>query len=184
MTKKLFDEFRGLAVSKLYKRELISTKNRIRYDEALSSLEDFLFTLDYILYVDTYAFISEEGYYYRRDNEGSATNIINNISYASALHLYKHMERGMMAYTQKYNIYKLPRHQQEALAKYMWLTICLLYHEDYTRKDRLSYLSSFDFEEKKHLMFVEGIRNKIVCCTLTYLPHPWLFDILMRKRSL
>ena len=184
MTKKLFDEFRGLAVSKLYKRELISTKNRIRYDEALSSLEDFLFTLDYILYVDTYAFISEEGYYYRRDNEGSATNIINNISYASALHLYKHMERGMMAYTQKYNIYKLPRHRREALAKYMWLAICLLYHEDYTRKERLSYLSTFDFEEKKHLIFVEGIRNKMVCCTLTYLPHPWLFDILMRKRIL
>ena len=60
----LFNHFRGLTVSKLFNLNIIRT-NELNFDEKMRIGEDMAFTLDYILHIKKYCFISEVGYYYR-----------------------------------------------------------------------------------------------------------------------
>ena len=76
---KLFKEYRGLIVSKLFRLEIINQSNNgfpLRFDERMRIAEDMLFTTDYLLWIKKYALVSEVGYYYRKDNLGSATKRI------------------------------------------------------------------------------------------------------------
>lgn len=177
---KLFSEFRGLAVSKLYKRTILNGKNKVRYDEKLPSLEDFLFTLDYIQYVNHYVFLSEEGYLYRRDNEKSITNVQGKYTYSWALQLYKHMSRSIEAYISQNAIKRVPRHRREAVAKYMWLAINVLYRMGITKEERLQRLHhDFPQEEKRNLLYVEGKKNRILGRLFIYDASSILFDYMM-----
>lgn len=179
---KLFTTFRGLSISKLYKKQLLSESFHVRYDEDITYLEDFLFTLDYISQIHSYVFLPEEGYYYRRDNDTSITHGDRNFSYEYALHLYKHMFRGMEAYIRNHKICDIPKFRVRALAEHMWFAICVLYREIKSQNDRYAHLQmDFNLKEKKRLIYVKGIKNKLVCGTLFFSPRPWLFDILMRK---
>ena len=95
-TIQLFNRFKGYVCGKLYKKDIIDkpvTGSPIRFNLKIRYSEDMLFTLEYILNVNTYAFSSEVGYFYNRDNEGSATHSIK-WTYEDALYAfiikYKH----------------------------------------------------------------------------------------------
>ena len=103
----LFNNFRGLTVSKLFRLENINKWScgvPLRFDERMSIAEDMAFTLDYILNVKRYAFVPEKGYLYRRDNEGSATNQKRIPEFDEALHAFKHQFISTQTYVEKKSI--------------------------------------------------------------------------------
>lgn len=61
---KLLNLFRGLVVSKLFKKSIID-KADLYFDEQMKIAEDYVFTLDYLAYVRRYCFIESTGYFYR-----------------------------------------------------------------------------------------------------------------------
>ena len=91
----LFNNFRGLTVSKLFRLENVKKGFNglpIKFDENMRFAEDMAFTLDYIKTVESYAFVQEVGYLYRRDNNQSAMYNTRHLSYDkfyySAIKLY------------------------------------------------------------------------------------------------
>lgn len=91
----LFNNFRGLTVSKLFRLENVKKGFNglpIKFDENMRFAEDMAFTLDYIKTVESYAFVQEVGYLYRRDNNQSAMHNTRHLSYDkfyySAIKLY------------------------------------------------------------------------------------------------
>lgn len=103
----LFNNFRGLTFSKLFRLENINKWSHglpLRFDERMRIAEDMAFTLDYILNVKRYAFVPEKGYLYRRDNEGSATNQKRIPEFDEALHAFKHQFISTQTYVEKKSI--------------------------------------------------------------------------------
>lgn len=103
----LFNKFRGLTVSKLFRLENVkhwSDGLPLRFDEKMKIAEDMAFTLDYILNVRQYAFVAETGYIYRRDNEGSATKTTFTPNYEIELHSFEHIYRATVSYINKYHL--------------------------------------------------------------------------------
>ena len=91
----LFNNFRGFTVSKLFRLENVKKGFNglpIKFDENMRFAEDMAFTLDYIKTVESYAFVQEVGYLYRRDNNQSAMHNTRHLSYDkfyySAIKLY------------------------------------------------------------------------------------------------
>ena len=96
----VFEKFRGLTVSKLFRLENVnhwSDGLPLRFDEKMKIAEDMVFTTDFLLTIKRYAFVSEVGYYYRQDNMSSATKSINkknfDVEYYNFVRLYKSYER-------------------------------------------------------------------------------------------
>lgn len=103
----LFNQFRGLTFSKLFRLENVnhwSDGLPLRFDEKMRIAEDMAFTLDYILNVNHYAFVSETGYLYRRDNEGSATKTTLTPNFETELHSFEHIYRATISYINKCNL--------------------------------------------------------------------------------
>lgn len=61
----VFNKFRGLSCSKLFKTDIVRTHN-IEFDSSLVYAEDYIFTMDYLCYVNKYCLSSETGYFYRQ----------------------------------------------------------------------------------------------------------------------
>lgn len=86
----LMNNFKGYVCGKLFKRSLLDSielGGPIRFDGKIRYSEDMVFTLEYVLRVKKYAFSSEVGYYYNRENEGSATHTIK-WTYEDALYAF------------------------------------------------------------------------------------------------
>ena len=103
----LFNNFRGLMVSKLFRLENINKWSHglpLRFDEKIRVAEDMAFTLDYILHVKCYAFIPEVGYCYRRDNMGSLTKERRIPNFTLEYHSFEHMYHSTIQYMDKFNL--------------------------------------------------------------------------------
>ena len=103
----LFNNFRGLTVSKLFRLENVnhwSDGLPLRFDEKMKIAEDMAFTLDYILNVRQYAFVAETGYLYRRDNEGSATKQKRIPEFEEGLHAFKHQFNSIQTFVHKRDV--------------------------------------------------------------------------------
>lgn len=103
----LFNNFRGLTVSKLFRLENVNRGSHglpLRFDERMRIAEDMAFTLDYILNVKRYAFVSETGYLYRRDNEGSATKKTLTPNFDIELHSFEHNYRSTLSFINQYHL--------------------------------------------------------------------------------
>lgn len=138
---KLFSSFRGLVVSKLFKTEILHQHN-LFFDEEMKIAEDMAFTMDYLFYVNSYALVPEKGYYYRRDNEGSATHIIKWMSYQQARKSFMHLYKATVDYVSENSIKdsdSLLRFKQRASQYYH--TLRTMYHDNsITRSQRLRIL--------------------------------------------
>lgn len=99
----LINDLRGLAFSKLFRLRNIK-QSGISFDERMKIAEDMAFTLDYITTVNTYAFVSETGYYYRIDNMSSATKTCRKFDYTLELHSLKHISCAISKYLDLHNI--------------------------------------------------------------------------------
>lgn len=138
---RLFRSFRGLVVSKLFRISILREKGLL-FDEGMRIAEDMAFTLDYLAYVDKYAFVPEVSYFYRRDNFNSATHKIIWPSFQQAHHDFIHLYKSTLFYIQKNNI--LPNDSNirfEQCAQQYFQTIRSMYHDKgIRRKQRIGVL--------------------------------------------
>jgi len=74
---KIFNSFRGLCCSKLFDRTIILNYN-LSFDSRLCYAEDYVFTMQYLLYVNKYCLSPETGYYYRIVNGSLSTKYVDN----------------------------------------------------------------------------------------------------------
>lgn len=138
---RLFRSFRGLVVSKLFRTSILREKELL-FDEGMKIAEDMAFTMDYLFFVNSYAFVSEKSYYYRRDNENSATHKKKWHGYDQYRQSFIHLYQATVDYTKKFGIkendYKL-RYEQRANHYYEMLRS--LYHDSHiTRKKRMQIM--------------------------------------------
>jgi hypothetical protein len=172
----------------LFKKKIL-IENGLSFDERMRLAEDMVFTMDYILHIDKYAFVPETGYYYRRDNNASATHKGNRSSFQELRHSFQHLYNSTFSYAKKYGITDKEsslRYQQQALTYYTM--ICSIYSDqslEHDRKKRLAILreeSSSDYSflinyvpiHKKNFILVKLLQNK---CYI-------LFDFFQKTRAL
>ena len=174
----LFSRFRGLSVSKLYKKNILFEKENVRYDKEVKSAEDFLFTLDYIYRVNSYVFLPEVGYYYRRDSGGSITHTIYKMDYEQTLYFFRRQFYGIVNFVKTYNIQKRfagLRYQQ--MADSLVFAVYTLYREPkFGRAQRIQHLKNdYTKEQLRYLRYVSGKRNRILFSLLRYRQYK-MFD--------
>ena len=138
---RLFRSFRGLVVSKLFRTSILREKELL-FDEGMKIAEDMAFTMDYLFFVNSYAFVPEKSYYYRRDNENSATHKKKWHGYDQYRQSFIHLYQATVDYTQTFGIkendYQL-RYEQRANHYYEMLRS--LYHDSHiTRKKRMQIM--------------------------------------------
>ena len=139
---KLFSLFRGLVVSKLFKTDILKKYNLL-FDEGMKIAEDMAFTMDYLHFVESYAFVPEKNYYYRRDNDNSATHRIKWSSYQQAHYDFIHLYNSTMDYIHNHNISEgNAKLRYEQRAKQLFMMIRSMYHDNsFGRQKRLEELS-------------------------------------------
>ena len=126
---KVFNEVRGLIVSKLFKRKIVLDSG-LKFDQQMAIAEDMAFTMDYIQHIDKYAFVSEVGYYYRRDNLSSATHKARSSVFQETKYSFLHLYASAFSYISKNGISEADapvRYQQQALSYYSM--ICSIYSD-------------------------------------------------------
>lgn len=140
---RLFSSFRGLIVAKLFKTDILH-KSMLLFDEGMKIAEDMAFTIDYLSYVETYAFVSESGYFYRRDNDNSATHREKWLSYQQTRKVFEHLYHATINFIKDNHIsYKDSRLRYEQRANQYFMVIRSMYHEtSLTRRMRINILRS------------------------------------------
>ena len=183
---KLFAEFRGLVVSKLFKAILLRTESgHLYFDEKIAIAEDMLFTLEYLPRVEKYSFVEETGYYYRKDNPHSATTAKRKSNYEAELYSFRRKFKSVMDYKTLRNL------PDEACAirynqcgRAVIECVLSLYKGDYKRSYRLQHLTNDFAEKEKNLL--EYVKFDIVKRFLFHLfrnGHYKIFDILLSVLS-
>lgn len=157
----LFNKFRGLTVSKLFRLENVnhwSDGLPLRFDEKMKIAEDMAFTLDYILNVRQYAFVAETGYIYRRDNEGSATNLKIIPEFDEELHAFKILYESTIRYAQHYHLTENESEFRLSQRGTELQQVCLaLYRGKCTRMERIRLLKmNFVQDELFILKYAKG----------------------------
>lgn len=153
----IFNKFRGLTFSKLFKTSLLRLNSEdvspLFFDENMTHAEDMAFTLDYLLRIKEYALVSEKGYCYRIDNMNSATKSKIVLPYEKKLHSYKHLYCSTMNYIRKYHLSeeqsKLRLQQQ---GNNLVSTICTLYVNKQNDLSTIAHLTSDFSDEERALL--------------------------------
>ena len=151
---KLFSSFRGLIVSKLFKREIL-VKNEILFDERMKIAEDMHFTMQYLLYVEYYAFVTETGYYYRRDNIESATHRFNWLDYEQSRYAFIRLYAITIDNISHHNISDIAariRYEQRANQYYRMLRS--LYHDNSIKRSKRLQILREESESKNALLLI------------------------------
>lgn len=137
----LFNHFRGLVVSKLFRLSKIKKNEEelyVSFNESMVIAEDMVFTLDYICEVNKYAFVSEIGYYYRKDNVNSATRRIGKESYdhnyRSAVVAYRSVLHYISCKQLSYSDSLFRLRQRGG---FFFYTLLSLYKSEWRRSERL-----------------------------------------------
>lgn len=178
---KLYHVYRGIIVSKLFRKSIIS-KNNISFPDGISSAEDQFFTTRYLAHIKSYSLLSETGYYYRRDNESSLTHGNSRQTYEQSLRGFIYFYDSMCEYLlihKNENIktcYRLPQ-----LADNLSFTIFQLYRSNYSRHQRIKHLrEDFLQEHFDTLRSVYGKKNKIIFFFLRKKLY-YIFDIITTR---
>ena len=138
----VISNLRGLVFSKLFRLSNIKNSS-LYFDERMKIAEDMAFTIDYMLTVRKYAFVSEIGYYYRVDNMDSATRTKRILPYHMQKQSFLHLYSSINNYLQKFNLsekqmlirYQQLAHQLQDLIKSMYLL-------EWSRNDRINEISA------------------------------------------
>lgn len=175
----LFDNFRGLTFSKLFKLDIIR-KNQIVFDEQMVIAEDMAFTLDYIMNVKKYTFVSECGYFYRIDNLSSATKKKRVCIYEKDLISFKHLYKSTLDYINYFNLsegqYELRMKQRAS----QLLSTCISLYMDISIKNKISRLKNdYPNETWKILKYHEKGFANTVLSRILYRKRFRLFGFLM-----
>lgn len=176
----VFNNFRGLTVSKLFRlNDIIRTYN-LKFDEQMHTSEDMAFTLDYILHITKYCFIPEVGYYYRH-NPNSLTHSKKIKPYNVALTEYKHLFSSVQRYIDKYQIPNKEivfRKSQNAIR--LFYTLSSLYLNNYDAVKRKRYLKNdFSEKDKSVIKYFKGDFRSHILLLFYKVGLIGLFDVLM-----
>ena len=148
----LLQRLRGLVISKLFRLDKIRHRPEgiiLYFDEKMRIAEDMAFTLDYALYVNRFALVSETGYCYRIDNMQSATKSKKVYPYEISLAEFKHLYSSIFKYIDVHKISdKDAQIRKSQLANKLMLVISNLYLNKLPKKERLSHLKN-DFNDKE-----------------------------------
>lgn len=160
----LFCNLRGLVVSKLFRLDVIKTWLNdlpLYFDEKIKIAEDMAFTLDYILNVKKYAFVPEIGYFYRRDNECSATKTKKILPYDIELHSFKHLYLSTIEFIKK-NELKLEscKKRYSQRGNQLQSVILSLYRNNCPKKQRVQSIKA-DFSSHELQMLNYAVGNRI-----------------------
>ena len=176
----LFSSFRGLIVSKLFKTKILK-ENSLQFDESMRIAEDMAFTMDYLLYVDYYAFVPEISYYYRRDNNNSATHKSTQICYSQSRHDFLHLYDSTLKFIKKNKISidsaKI-RYEQRA-THFMKMVLSMYYDPSFNRIKRHK---SFRNELEPYIYLLKYLNKKSCFFLLSRLlinRHYKIFDIFV-----
>lgn len=179
----LFNHFRGLTVSKMFRLDNVIRTFNLTFDEQMRTAEDMAFTLDYILHIKKYCFISEVGYYYRY-NPNSLTHTRKNKPYDVALVEFKHLYSSVQRYIDKYKISQNDiAFRKEQNASTLFNALKCLYLNNYHIDKRKKHLrNDFSKEERNVLAylktnFIDGLISFFYKVGLI-----GVFDILMSIR--
>lgn len=161
----LYDCFRGLAVSKLFKLDNLNSRpdgHALRFDETMNLAEDMLFSLKYFATVSSYALSSEVGYFYRRDNISSLTSKPSGRTYEMSLYAWKQIYSSFIDTCKLHDIDPLSlMNRRSVLGGTISSVLDMLYSSGYPRSRRLRVLKEdFSYEELKYLNFAKNI-NKL-----------------------
>lgn len=191
----LFNQLRGLTVSKLFCLEIINSSingSPLRFDENLKSAEDMAFTLDYILSVGSYVFLPETGYFYRRDNESSITHKGVGYTYEQALYSFQKLYNSVCAYRDKYSLNEDQcRLRYEQRGRSIIAPLFSLYINGKSRKFRLHELKySFTTEQYKLYKYVKkkvqlySLILNLLCIRMYRIADTILFVLWQIKKQL
>ena len=176
----VFNHFRGLTVSKLFRLNNIIRTNNLKFDEQMHTTEDMAFTLDYILHIAKYCFIPEVGYYYRH-NPNSLTHSKKIKPYNVALAEYKHLFSSVQRYIDKYQIPDneiVFRKSQNAIR--LSYTLSSLYLNNHDAVKRKRYLKNdFSEKEKSVIKYFKGDFRSHILLLFYKAGFIELFDVLM-----
>lgn len=179
----VFEKFRGLTVSKLFRLENVNhwfDGLPLRFDEKMKIAEDMAFTLDYLLTVKRYAFVSEVGYYYRIDNMDSATKSKSIVPYDNELHSFKHLFKSTDSFIKRNEI-SLDRctERYSQRGKQLQNTLLSLYRNKTGRCSRISHIKEdFTCDEMHMLEFVKDNAIKKIVFSLLRL-NVFIFDYIV-----
>lgn len=179
----LFNHFRGLTSSKLFRLENVnhwSDGLPLRFDEKMKIAEDMAFTLDYLLTVKRYAFVSEVGYYYRIDNMYSATKSKSVVPYDNELHSFKHLFKSTDSFIKRNEI-TLDRctERYSQRGKQLQNTLLSLYRNKTGRCSRISHIKEdFTCDEMHMLEFVKDNAIKKIVFSLLRV-NVFIFDYIV-----
>lgn len=171
----LLNNFRGLCFSKLFRRAIVEGKD-IKFDNNIRIGEDMVFTMEYLTYVNSYSFVSDVSYYYRR-RKTSATHITRQ-TYNEALYAFKKRKNILDRYRLTNSLYT-PSIRENQLASIMLNVISLLYLSGVNRDMRIISLSE-DFNEGDYSILhdYQGGKIKRIFSKLLIRKDFKLFDLL------
>lgn len=177
----VFKKFRGLTVSKLFCLENVNRGVNgltLRFDEKMKIAEDMAFTLDYLLTVKRYAFVTEKGYCYRIDNMGSATKS-HTVDYDCRLHEFIHLYESVHDYIKYHTLEpSVYEYRKANLGKILFNTILDLYRINIGKKERIVHIKhDFTVEHFDLLKFVSMDKMRKILICMLYHKFYQLFDI-------
>lgn len=175
----IFNRLRGLCVSKLFRLETIRA-NKLKFDPNMKIGEDMAFTLDYMLHIDRYCFVSTTDYCYRR-HMASATKCNRKINYETSKAEFDHLYNSITGYIAGKQLdVSDSRFRLSQLAAQLFRILTLLYQIGLSRQERFGHLQN-DFIRPQRLL-LEYIDAGYVKNRLAYLymkNHLVVFDFLL-----
>lgn len=176
----VFNNFRGLSFSKLFCLDIINSSH-LRFDEQMRTAEDMAFTLDYLLHINSYCFITEVGYYYRRHSE-SLTQRQFLCHYNTMLAEFKHIYYAISNYTEKFQLSRdVQLFRKSQVAERLFSAQRALYMNGMAFNQRIYHLKNdFTEEERKVLFHLRASFIKKQLAILYVKKRYYMFDLFMK----
>ena len=152
----------------------------MRFDDK-AKIEDMVFMLNYLQHVKRARYISETGYYYRRDNPTSLTKDNNRWSFDSALYDWSSIYGFIYDICQKNGIVlSTLKNRRIILGNTLWGVIRALYRADLSKTERMFHLNSDFSDEEFSLLRYCSHSNPlfVILCKLLLSHQLWAFDSL------
>ena len=159
----LFNRVRGLIVSKLFKLSIIKEQN-LQFDDKMKIGEDFVFTMDYILYVNRFTLCSSVDYFYRR-HSASATNYVRTIKdYEVSLYEFKREYDSVLTYINSKQLSEDDcSYRLNLLARDIVCVMLILFRGNIDNKEIENHIhNDFTTQQRQLLNRVQGYKHKII----------------------
>ena len=151
------------------------------FDEKMKIAEDMHFTMQYLMHVDYYAFVTETGYYYRRDNIESATHRFNWLGYEQSRYAFLQLYAITIENISHHNISDIAariRYEQRANQYYRMLRS--LYHDDSIKRSKRIQILREESESENALLLIHMSTPHIGFLPIFFFKKKYIliFDIL------